>query len=108
MLAAFERISRGFEGFYFGRYDVVAPSLEALRAGEPFKIIELNGVTSEATSIYDPRNGVLDAYRVLFEQWRILFRIAAANVRRGAPRWGVTELLKMLGRYRQAARSHPT
>lgn len=108
MLAAFERISRGFEGFYFGRYDVVAPSLEALRAGEPFKIIELNGGTSEATSIYDPRNGVLDAYRVLFEQWRILFRIAAANVRRGAPRWGVIELLKMLGRYRQAARSHPT
>jgi hypothetical protein len=108
MLAAFERISRGYEGFYFGRYDVVAPSAEALRAGEAFKIIELNGGTSEATSIYDPENGVLDAYRVLFEQWRILFRIAAANVRRGAPRWGALELLKMLGRYRQVARSHPT
>jgi hypothetical protein len=108
MREAFDRISRGFEGFYFGRYDVVAPSVEALRSGQTFKIIELNGGTSEATSIYDPDKSLWEAYRVLFEQWRILFRIAAANVRRGARLYGAGELLQMLGRYRLAARSHPT
>jgi len=105
--AAFDRISAGFEGFYFGRYDVLVPSTADLCAGRAFKIIELNGGTSEATSIYDPRNTLLDAYRVLFEQWRILFRIADANARRGAPRSSVFELLELLGRYRKMARSHP-
>ena len=108
MEAAFERLSRPFEGFYFGRYDVMARSAEALAEGRDFKVIELNGGTSEATSIYDPKNGLLDAYRVLFEQWRILFRIADTNAARGTPVVGPVELLKMLGRYRKAARSHPS
>ncbi len=103
-----ERISRGFEGFYFGRYDVVAHSEEDLRQGRNFKVIELNGATSEATHIYDPRYGVLFAWRTLFEQWRILFSIAVENRSRGAATVGWTELLRMLTRYRMAARSHPT
>ncbi|HZN54807.1 MAG TPA: alpha/beta fold hydrolase, partial [Candidatus Polarisedimenticolaceae bacterium] len=46
---AVDRISRSFDGFYFGRYDVRSASTEAFRRGA-FKVIELNGVTSEATS----------------------------------------------------------
>ena len=107
MERAFDRISRGYAGFYFGRYDVMVPSREDLRAGRALKVIELNGGTSEATGIYDPENGLLDAYRVLFEQWRILFAIARANVERGAEQVGLVELLKLLGRYRRGARSHP-
>ncbi len=103
-----EAISRRFEGFYFGRYDVIAGSEEDLRQGRNFKVIELNGATSEATHIYDPRYGVLFAWRTLFEQWRILFSIAVENRSRGATTVRWTELLRMLSRYRLAARSHPT
>ncbi len=81
--AEIDRISRGFEGFYFGRYDLRAPSDEALGAGRDIKVLELNGVTSEATHIYDPDFGLLNAYRVLFEQWRLAFEIGAANRDRG-------------------------
>ena len=105
--AAIERISRGFEGFYFGRYDVRAASVEAFLEGHSFKVIELNGATSEATHIYDPRHGLFFAYGVLFEQWRILFAIAAQNAARGAHVVRVPELLRLLSRYRVAARSHP-
>jgi membrane protein DedA with SNARE-associated domain len=105
--AAIERISRSFEGFYFGRYDVRAATTAAFCAGHGFKVIELNGATSEATHIYDPRHGLLFAYGVLFEQWRILFAIAAQNAARGAQVVGVPELLRLLSRYRVAARSHP-
>jgi membrane protein DedA with SNARE-associated domain len=105
---AFDRISRGFEGFFFGRYDVRATSCEEFKRGRGFKVIELNGATSEATHIYDPRHGLLHAYGVLFEQWRILFRIAAHNAARGAPTVPVSELLSELARYRAAARSHPS
>lgn len=105
--ACIERVSRRFEGFYFGRYDVIAPSEEHLRRGEGLKVIELNGATSEATHIYDPRYGVLRAWGTLFRQWRILFEIAAENRARGAPLVHWTELLRMLSRYRAAARRHP-
>ncbi len=81
--AAMDRIAQSFDGFYFGRFDIRVPSLAALQQGRDLKIIELNGVTSEATSIYDPQNGVFAAYRVLFAQWRIAFEIGRQNRARG-------------------------
>ena len=80
---AIERVSRTFDGFYFGRYDVRAESLEAFQAGD-FRVIELNGLTSEATSIYDPRHSVWFGWRTLCRQWRIAFEIAAENRARGS------------------------
>lgn len=79
MEKAIDKMARGFNGFYFGRFDIRTPSLLDFQAGHNFKVVELNGVTSEATSIYDPRNSLLQAYRTLFEQWRIAFAIGAQN-----------------------------
>jgi hypothetical protein len=42
-------------------------------------VIELNGVSSEATSMHDPKNSLLDAYRILFRQWRLAFEMGAIN-----------------------------
>ncbi len=102
-----DRISQCFEGFYFGRYDVRVPSEADLRAGRNLKVIELNGATSEATSIYDPAHGLWTAYRTLFRQWRILFEIAAENRRLGAEEVHWTRWPGLLARYRAGARSHP-
>jgi hypothetical protein len=98
---AIDEISRGFEGFYFGRFDIRTPSVEQFKEGKNFKVIELNGVTSEATHIYDPRNSLLAAYKVLFEQWRIAFEIGAANRARGVRPTSIRELVRMLIEYRQ-------
>lgn len=87
-------ICRGLDGFYFGRFDLRAASFEALEAGR-FSIIELNGVTSESTNIYDPRYTLLDAYRILFRQWRIAFEVGLANVANGAEPVSVGELLRL-------------
>jgi membrane protein DedA with SNARE-associated domain len=103
---AIERISGGYDGFWFGRYDIRAPSLEAVAAGQDLKVIELNGATAEATSIYDPRNSLFDAYRVLFEQWRVLFEIAARNREAGAVPSSVREVLFLLRRHREALATH--
>ena len=75
-----DRISKCFEGFYFGRYDIKVPSVEDLQKGENIRVLELNGITSEATSIYDPKNGLFTAYRVLFNQWSIASEIVKQNV----------------------------
>ena len=83
MESAIDQLAGGFEGFYFGRFDIRTPSLTDFQQGKNFKVIELNGVTSEATSIYDPKNSLLTAYRVLFNQWRIAFDIGSQNRARG-------------------------
>lgn len=93
---AIDRISRSFAGFYFGRFDVRTPSLADFKVGENFKVIELNGVTSEATSLYDPRNSLWRAYRILLQQWRIAFEIGAQNRARGVKPATLRELLRLL------------
>ena len=92
---AIDRISTGYPGFFFGRYDIRTPDVEAFKRGEQFKIVELNGVTSEATNIYDPSNSLLYAYRTLARQWRLAFKIGAANRSNGA---AVTPLWTLLKR----------
>lgn len=97
---AIDRVSRHYEGFYFGRYDIRVPSSADLQAGRNFKVLELNGVTSEATSIYDPNNNVLAAWGVLCKQWRIAFAIGAQNHAGGVRPASLSELINLLTRTR--------
>lgn len=99
-----DRVCRGYEGFYFGRFDLRAVSAEDFKKGN-FKIIELNGVTSEATSIYDPKNSLFDAYRILFRQWHIAFEIGAQNRACGAARTTVWHLVKLIFGKKSARRA---
>jgi pimeloyl-ACP methyl ester carboxylesterase/membrane protein DedA with SNARE-associated domain len=101
-----DELSRTYEGFWFGRYDIRVPNAADFQAGRHLTVVELNGATSEATSIYDPSNRLGSAYRTLFEQWRILFEIAAANMGRGARPATLRELWVLIRRHSQAIRSH--
>ena len=83
MEAEVDTASRVFEGFYFGRFDIRCPSLKSLKRGEDFLIVELNGVTSEPTHMYDPRHNVLYAWRALASQWMRAYRFAGINRSRG-------------------------
>jgi len=79
----FDEISRKLPGFYVGRYDVRYNDDNELRSGSGFKIIELNGAASEATNIYDASNSLWSAYKTLYHQWELVYRIGAANRCRG-------------------------
>jgi pimeloyl-ACP methyl ester carboxylesterase/membrane protein DedA with SNARE-associated domain len=99
--AAVDRFARSYEGFYFGRFDFRAPTLRAFEEGRDLRAIELNGTTSEATHVYDPKNTLRDAYRVLFEQWRLAYEIGAANRDRGVRPASVRELIGMVVSFRR-------
>ena len=79
---------------------------EEFTEGRGFKIIELNGVTSEATHIYDPQVGIADAYRALFEQWRLAFEIGAENRWRGASQTSLWRLMRLVITYRGQSQGH--
>ncbi len=83
----------GDSGFDFGRFDIRYESDEALKRGEGFAIVELNGTMSESTNLYDPRRSPLWMYRTLFAQWALLYRIGAARRRTGVRPMRLAELL---------------
>ena len=99
LTAAMNKISLQVEGFYFGRFDIRTPSEKSLKEGKELHIIEVNGVTSEDTSIYDEQNSFWDAQKKLMKQWRIAFEIGAENVQAGASYSSVGALVKEMTRY---------
>lgn len=78
MVASFDQIASRIDGFFIGRFDVKAASVEDLEQGN-IKIMELNGIASEPGHIYDPRTPLYKAYAALFNHYRWVYRIAAQN-----------------------------
>lgn len=109
--ARMDQIARKFDGgngFFFGRFDVRYSNVDRFRAGEDLAIIELNGISSESTALYDPRHSLLDAYRELYGQWKLLFAIGAANVERGIPAASWRDLTRAVVRFLFANDASPT
>ena len=104
---AIDRISQAHPGFLFGRYDVRAPSTEEFRQGR-FTVLELNGVSAEATHVYDPSVSLREAYRVMFSLWRTAFEIGARNRELGVQPATLGELVTLVrGREAKPSPSHP-
>jgi membrane protein DedA with SNARE-associated domain len=94
--AVFDAVARHFDGFFVGRFDVRYADPDEFRRGRGFAIVELNGVTSESTNLYDPSWPIWRAYRTLFRQWALLFRIGDTNRRRGHRPASLPELHNLL------------
>jgi membrane protein DedA with SNARE-associated domain len=104
---AIDEISQQLPGFFIGRYDIRYQSEEDFKRGRNFQIVELNGASSEATSIYDTRNSLFSAYRTLFHQWRLVFAIGAANRANGHAPSSLASLWRNWRQYSAAALSYP-
>ena len=65
-------------GFNFGRFDVKAESLAAFQDGQ-FTVMEVNGISSLPTHMFDPDNTLRRAYQIFLEHGRHLVDIAYEN-----------------------------
>lgn len=101
LVEIFDRISHRLEGIYFGRYDIKCQSFESLRQGQDFRVLELNGLKSEPTHIYQPGFSIWEAYGVLFRQWKTIYQIALANHRKGVPYTRVKDAVNLFTARRQ-------
>lgn len=93
---AVDAMARRFEGFFIGRFDVRYSDVAEFTAGRDLAIVELNGVTSESTNIYDPAWSLWRAYQTLCRQWRLLYRIGSLNRRHGTRPTKIRELWQLL------------
>jgi membrane protein DedA with SNARE-associated domain len=105
--ARIDGISQKITGFFIGRYDIRYESEDDLRAGKHFQIIELNGASSEATSIYDAQTSLFAAYRTLFRQWDLVFAIGAANRKNGFAPMSIPCLWQNWRGYHRLAATYP-
>jgi len=87
--ALFDRISHHAGTFYYGRYDVKCRSIEDLKNGKDFVILEYNGSGAEPHHVYGNEYSLLEACSVLVAHWEKLFRISMMNNKAGIPYWGL-------------------
>lgn len=72
-------------GFFFGRLDIRYSSMEDLKKGRNFSLIELNGAGSEPTHIYDPKHSLLFAWKEIIRHWNLMFKVSKMNHNAGHP-----------------------
>ncbi|MBL0881972.1 MAG: D-alanine--D-alanine ligase [Chitinophagaceae bacterium] len=94
--AIIDALAKQIKGFYYGRMDIRYESIDLLRAGKSFMIVELNGSGSEPTHIYDPKHSVFYAWREIARHWKIMCKISILNHAKGVPYMTRTEGLAML------------
>ena len=90
-----DNVCQKVPGFYYGRLDIRYSTLEALKQGKDFSIIELNGAGSEPTHMYDPRYTIFHAWKMIVQHWLILWRISRRNHAKGVPYMSMKDGLKM-------------
>ena len=93
--------------FYFGRIDVRYLNISSLRRGDAFRIIEINGVGSEATHIWDPSTPLREAYRAQFSHYRQAFEIGAALRACGYKSSGLLQIIRDWLTQRRLMASYP-
>ncbi len=107
LTARIDEIMRDLPDVYFSRIDLRYATLEALREGREFKIIEFNGSGSEATHIWDPEMSLRRAYRDQFFHYGESFRIAAAMRETGLKPVGAFKLLALWRHQKRLMRAYP-
>jgi hypothetical protein len=107
LTARIEAIARDIPEFYFGRFDVRYSSLAALRRGEGFTIIEINGAGAEATHIWDPATSLWRIWRDQLEHYAAAWSIAAVLRRRGVKSSGHWETFRSWRRQVNLMASYP-
>ena len=108
MTDAFDRIAKQIPEFYFGRFDVRFADIEDLQQGHGFSILEINGAGGEATHIWDSKTRLIDAYRSLFRQHSLLFKIGARNRARGFRPVKAWDLMRAILKESSLTKAYPS
>lgn len=88
--------------FYYGRYDIKCASIEDLKMGRNFSILEFNGAGAEPNHVYNSGFTLFQANRVFLHHWKVLYKISRINHKRGVPYWSFRRGLDFL----RAAKQH--
>ena len=103
--AGFDKIGAEMDGIYYGRFDLKCASIEALKTGKDFKILEFNGIASEPAHIYDPKYSTLKAYKDIYDHWKIIYKISKVQRANGIKSMSLKEAYESVINYFKYLRS---
>jgi hypothetical protein len=92
----FDGLSHHSKDFFYGRFDVKSESINALREGQHYSIIEFNGCGAALHHIYNRNLSLFDAWITLLRHWRAMCEISLENQRLGTNLWRFKEGLIFL------------
>ena len=87
LVKIFDELSHYTKRFYYGRYDIKCLSIEDLKRGKNFSILEYNGCGAEPHHIYGNGNTLVKAYKIVLHHWNILYKISKYNHNNGIQYW---------------------
>jgi hypothetical protein len=82
-----DKISHQVNDFFYGRYDIMCNSIEELKQGKNFAILEYNGCGAEPNHFYDTGYTLMGAWKEILKHWKILYRISRENHKAGVQYW---------------------
>lgn len=84
LLKVFDELSHYSKTLFFGRYDIKCRSVDDLKQGKNFSILEFNGSGAEPHHVYGNGYTLFQACRILAHHWNILGAISRHNHKKGA------------------------
>ena len=87
LVSVFDKISLDVNDFFYGRYDIMCNSIEELKQGKNFAILEYNGCGAEPNHFYDTGYTLAGAYREILKHWKALYEISSYNRSQGIAPW---------------------
>lgn len=101
LLHLFDQLSHQ-TSFYYGRYDIKCRSVEDLKNGQHFQILEFNGAGAEPNHVYHAGLSLNQAYAEIKKHWEVLYQISQYNHQNGHPYWPIGKgyrFLKAAGKH---------
>lgn len=86
LLQVFDAISHPTQ-FYYGRYDLKCQSIDDLKKGKNFLILEFNGSGAEPNHVYNCGYSLRRAQREFLMHWEVLYKISRHNHKKGISYW---------------------
>ena len=87
LLKIFDDLSLYSNSLFYGRYDIKCSSIEELKEGKNFSILEYNGCGAEPHHVYGNGYSLIHACKILADHWSMLSRISRYNKSQGVDYW---------------------
>jgi hypothetical protein len=100
LLAVFDALSKPAQ-FYYGRYDIKCRSIQELKEGKYFCILEFNGSGAEPNHVYQSGLSLWQANKIILHHWKVLYEISRHNHKNGVRYWSFSKGWKFLKQARR-------
>ncbi len=91
LTSVFDQVAIQMDDIYYGRFDMKCSSIEGLKNGKGFMVMEYNGIGAEPAHIYDPEYPFFNKYKDMYAHWKIIYHIYKMQKSKGVEAMSIKE-----------------